>query len=88
MRIASKQAPRNLALINNLNERAAERKVICVLVLSLVTDRRKGVTDKFQEMRVTNVTLRELQQIVMKHLANCETEIWKDSSFFKKAETK
>ena len=33
--IATEQAPRNFALMNNLNEKAAERKVISVLLLSL-----------------------------------------------------
>ena len=61
LRIATKQAPRNLALLNNLNEQAGERKVIIVIFLSLGTDGRKSVTDKFPEMRVTTVTLKELR---------------------------
>ena len=61
LRIVTEQAPMNLALINNLNEQAAERKVLSVLFLSLGTAGRKSITDKFLEMRVATVTLQELR---------------------------
>ena len=61
LRITTQQAPRNLSSINNLNEEAAERKVISVLFLSLGTAGRKSVTDVFPGMRVATVTLQELR---------------------------
>ena len=59
MRIATEQAPRNLALTNNLNEQEAERKVISFLFISLGTAGRKSVTDKFPD--VATVTLQKLR---------------------------
>ena len=88
LRIATEQAPRILALIINLNEQTAERKVISVLFLSLGTAGRKCVTDKFQEMRVATVTLKKLRTNSTKHLASRETEHWKDSSSFRENKKK
>ena len=59
--VTTEQAP-NLALMNNLNEEAAEeRNVISVLFLPLGTAGRKSLTDKLPEMRVATVTLQELR---------------------------
>ena len=70
MRKATEQAPRNVALLNNLNEQAAERKTISVVFLSLGTADRKSVTDKVSEMKVATVTLQELR-------TNCDKEFCK-----------
>ena len=64
-REVTEQQPRVLALINNLNEQAAERNIVSVLVLSLGSAARKSLTDKFPHMRVATIRLRELK-------ANCE----------------
>ena len=40
------------ALLNNLNEQAAERKVVSILFLSLGVAGRKNLTDKFPYMAV------------------------------------
>ena len=65
LREVTEQQPRVLALINNLNEQAAERKIFSVLFLSLGSAARKSLTDKFPHMRVATIRLRELK-------ANCE----------------
>ena len=46
LRTVSAQQPRILALINNLNEQAAERKIVSVIFLSLGWAARKSLTDK------------------------------------------
>ena len=38
---------RNAALLSKLNEQAAERKLVSLLILSLGTAARKSLTDKF-----------------------------------------
>ena len=47
LRTVTPQQPRIAALINNLNEQAAERKVVSVLFLSLGCAAIKSLTDKF-----------------------------------------
>ena len=49
-RIVIEQHPRVAALINNLNEEAAERKMVSVLFLSLRLAARKSLTDKAHEI--------------------------------------
>ena len=65
LRITTEQAPRNLAVINNLNKQAAERKLISILFLSLGTAGGKSETDNFPDMRVANGVLHE-------HRTNCD----------------
>ena len=65
LRTATKQQPRIAALINNLNEQAVERKIVSVLFPSLGPAARKGLTDKFPDMRVATISLTELKR-------NCE----------------
>ena len=67
LRTAREQQLRVAALINNLNEPAAERKIVSVLFLSSGSATRKSVTDKFPDMRVATISLQE-----MKH--NCEQQ--------------
>ena len=61
----TEQQPRVLALINNLNEQAAERKIVSVLFLSLGSAARKSLTDKFPHMKVATIRIREIK-------ANCD----------------
>ena len=65
LRTVSAQNPRVASLIKNLNEQAAERKIVSVLFLSLGTAARKSLTDKFPEMRVATISLADLK-------GNCE----------------
>ena len=65
LRPAAEQNPRIAALINNLNEQAAERKIVSVIFLSLGTTGRNSLTDKFPHMRVATVSFREIRE-------NCE----------------
>ena len=65
LREVTAQNPRIAGLINNLNEQAAVRKVVSVLFLSLGTAGRKSLTDKFPQMRVATIPLREIRE-------NCE----------------
>ena len=65
LRPATEQNPRIAALLNNLNEQAAERKMMSVLFLSLGTAGRKRLTEKFPHMRIATVSLREIRE-------NCE----------------
>ena len=64
-RQVTEQQPRVLALINNLNEQATEKKIVSVFFLSLGSAARKSLTGKFPHMRVATIRLRELK-------ANCE----------------
>ena len=50
LRTATEQQPRLAALINNLNEQAAEMKLVIFLSLGLAAIR--SLTDKFPDMRV------------------------------------
>ena len=65
LRTATEQQPRIPALINNLDEQAAERKIVSVLFLSLGCAARKSFSDKFPEMRVATIALPDLKN-------NCE----------------
>ena len=65
LRTVTQQHPRIAALINNLNEQAAERKTVSVLFLSLGSAARKSLTDKYPEMRVATISLQDLK-------VNCE----------------
>ena len=65
IRTVTAQQPKIPALINNLNEQAAERKVVSVLFLSLGCDSRKSLTDKFLGMRLATITPTDLKN-------NCE----------------
>ena len=64
-REVTEQLPRVLALINNLNEQATERKIVSVLILSLESAARKSLIEKFPHMRVATIRLRETK-------ANCD----------------
>ena len=55
--VTQQQQPRIAALINNLNDEAAERKIVSVLFLSLGSAATKSVTDKYPEMRVATESL-------------------------------
>ena len=59
LRNVTEQKPRNAALINNLNEQAAERKLASLLFLSLGMATRKSLTDKFPHMMIATVSMRE-----------------------------
>ena len=59
LRNVSEQNPWIPALVNNLNEQAAETKMVSVLLLSLGTAGRKSLTDKFPHMRIATVSIRE-----------------------------
>ena len=65
LRDVIEQNSRIAGLINNLNEQAAERKMVSVLFLSLGTALRKSLTDKFSQMRVATISFREIRE-------NCE----------------
>ena len=56
---------RQAALINNLNEEAAERKTVSILLLSIGEAGRKHLTDKFPYMDEATVPMREIKE-------NCE----------------
>ena len=62
LRDVTAQNPRIAGLINILNEQAAERKKVSVLFLSLGTSERKSLTDKFPQMRVATISLREIRE--------------------------
>ena len=64
-RVPTQQRPRQAAIINNLNEKAAERKTVSILFLSLGTAGRKILTDNFPYMDVGTVAIREIKE-------NCE----------------
>ena len=62
LRNVTLQNPRIAALLNNLNEQAAERKMVSALFLSLGSAARKNLTDKFIHMLVATVSLREMKE--------------------------
>ena len=64
-RVPTQQRPRQAALINNLNEEAAERKTVSIVFLSIGAAGRKNLTDKFPYMDVATVPIREI-------IENCE----------------
>ena len=70
LRTATEQQSRIPALINNLNAKAAKRKIVSVLFLSLECAARKCLTDKFPEKRVATIALTELKN-------NCEQALVK-----------
>ena len=62
-RTVIEQQPRQAALINNLNEQAAERKSVSILFLSLGSAGKKNLTDVFPYMVVAAAaTLKEMQE--------------------------
>ena len=65
LRNVTEQNPTITALLNNLIEQAAERKMVSVLFLSLGSAARKRLTDRFPHMRGATVSLREIKE-------NCE----------------
>ena len=67
LRTVTARQPTIQSLINNLNEQAAERKIVSVLFSSLGCVARKSLTDKFPEMRVATIALTDLKTIVNKH---------------------
>ena len=77
-----KQAPRNLALIENLNEQAAEMKIVSVLFLSLGQVGKKSVTDKFLNMRVATVTSRELRTTCNEAFGKARNKTQENCKFF------
>ena len=64
-RVPTQQRPRQAALMNNLNEEAAERKTVSTLFLSLGAAGRKNLTHNFPNMNVATVPIREIKE-------NCE----------------
>ena len=56
LRTPTENIPRVPALLNNLNEQAAERKVASILFLSLGVAGRKNLTDKFPYMAVSTAS--------------------------------
>ena len=69
-RIGTEQQPHQAALLNNMQEQAAERKIVSILFLSLESAGRKNLTEKFPYMVVSGATLREMQE-------NCEQTLIK-----------
>ena len=65
LRTPTQSQPRQAALLNNINELAAERKIVSILFLSLVTAARKNLTDKYPNMTVATASLNEIK-------INCE----------------
>ena len=65
LRRPTQNQPRQAALLNNINEQAAERKIVSILFLSLVTAARKILTDKYPNMTVATASLNEIK-------TNCE----------------
>ena len=59
-RTVTEKQPRQAALINNLDERAAEKRIVGILNLSQGSAGRKNLTQKFPYM-VVAATLREMQ---------------------------
>ena len=70
LRTPTQNSPRQAALLNNLNEQAAERKVVSILFLSLGVAGRKNLTDKFPYMTVATAPLTEIKE-------NCEQTFYK-----------
>ena len=65
LRAPTKNNPRQAALINNMNEQAAERKVVSLLFLSLGSAGQKNLTDRYPYMVISTATLTEIRE-------NCE----------------
>ena len=65
LRAPTENNPRQAALINNMNEQAAERKVVSILFLSLGSTGRKNLTDRHPYMVFSTATLKEMRE-------NCE----------------
>ena len=61
----TEQNSRVPAVLNNLNEQAAERKMVSVLFLSLGSAARKSLKDNFPHMSEATVSIREIKD-------NCE----------------
>ena len=70
LRTPTQNSPRQAALLNNLNEQAAERKVVSIFFLSLGVAGRKNLTDKFPYMTVATAPLAEIKE-------NCEQTFYK-----------
>ena len=81
-RTVTAQQPRIPALINNLNEQAAGRKIVSVIFLSLGCAARKSLKDKFPEMRLATITLTVLKNNCDQAFVIRETERWKYTNFF------
>ena len=62
LRNVTQNKPRIAALNNNLNEQAADKTVVSLLFLSLGTTTRKNLTDKFPQLIIATVTLREIKE--------------------------
>ena len=62
MRTPTENEPRVTALINGMNEQAAERKVLSILFLSLGSAGRTNLTDKFPYMVVSTSSLKEVSE--------------------------
>ena len=65
LRAPTENNPRQAALINNMNEQAAERKVVSFLFLSLGSAGRKNLTDRHPFMVISTATLTKMRE-------NCE----------------
>ena len=75
LRDVTEPNPRIPALINNLNEQAAERKVVSVIFLSLAAAGRKSLTDKFpQSYHIPTGNEKSANKLSR----NYEIEHWKD----------
>ena len=51
------------ALLNNMNEQAAEGKLVSLIFLSMGTAARKSLTDKFPYMIIATVSMGEMKEI-------------------------
>ena len=73
LRTVTEQTPRNPALINNKNERAAEKNTHCSIPIIGISQE-KSLTDKFPNMRLATVTLQEKKSKTVKtHSGNSST---------------
>ena len=61
LRTPTEVEPRQPAFINNLNEQAAERKVVSILFLSLGSAERKNLINKYPYMVVSATILNEMK---------------------------
>ena len=64
LRNVTEQNPRIAAILNNLNEQAAERKMVSVLFIVGIssTEWTISLMDNFPHMRVATVSLREIKE--------------------------
>ena len=62
LRTPTENNPLVPALLNNLNEQAAERKVVSNLFLSLGVAGRKSLTDKFPYMTVSTASITAIKE--------------------------